>query len=125
MIVKQLINTAETTDNSDPEIVCNLATDDMLICYDLTGGTSSPTIEIHIYGRMPDASATLAVGDTTTFDATEWVELYSVTGLNTGDNGAIRLSHSFPNIACYITGNARAATIRVWAAYNEMGDDAR
>ena len=122
MIVRNLIDTSDTTANSAAEIVCNIATDDMLLNYDLAGGSAAATREIRVYGRLPDASATIATGDVDAFDASEWILLAEVTGLDDGDNGQFVLDHAYPHLCCAITGNARASRIRVWAAFNEMGD---
>jgi len=121
MIVRKIIDSTEAADNTDPEVICNLASEDMAIVYEANGGTST-NIRVTIYGRLPDASATVAVGTTDTFDTTEWVQIAQDTSLNRGQRKKFDISNGWPAIAAHFSGNAGGSQVRVWIAYNDIGE---
>jgi len=121
MIVRKIIDSTDSADNTDPEVSCNLATDDMAIVYE-AGGGSSTGMTLTIYGRLPDTSATVAVGTTDTFDTTEWVQIAQDTNLNRGQRKKFDIPHGWPAIAAHFTGNSGSSRIRVWLAYNDIGE---
>ena len=122
MIVKQLIDTTDATDNTDPEVICNLTDENMLICYSLTGGTGSCNIQV--LGRIPakNNDNPVATGDTTALVYNQWVGLHTEVGVATDTTGQFVLSGAFPALAVRITANAGGARVRVWVAYNDAAE---
>ena len=123
MIVKQLIDTTDAIANTDPEVICNLTDENMLITYELSGGTTGSR-NIQVLGRIPakNNDNPVTTGDTAALASNEWVALHTEVGIATDTTGQFVLSGAFPAIVVRISGNAGGARVRCWVAYNDAAE---
>lgn len=83
------------------------------LCWDVSGGSSTP--RIRLYGSIfpsivnPDESTTLV---------TDFLEIFSITGVATGTSGQTLISHIYPKMFTRVTANSGNSRIRVWLAYD-------
>lgn len=117
MITKELINSNLTATNS-VESNLNLKSMKAMVNWDIDGGDGASTRNIYLYGRLNHDNNPVAVGETGSFDATEWVLIDSVENQARTSRGYFTLNFIYPQVVVRTSGNSGTSVIRVWATYN-------
>lgn len=115
MIIKKIYDSTEGTAPTPLDMYdISPADGKVLVCYNLSGGTTTGACNIAIVGKLATNQNILPEVIVTDF-------VYE--NVLTGDPTDVSFEHTsttpWPKIGVYVSGNGEGKRIRVWVAYNE------